>query len=59
VLAWLADPEGTRPDEIFALAADLLARAASPSPGPPSPGPPSPGPLAPRPPDGRTPETAR
>jgi DNA-binding transcriptional regulator YbjK len=54
VLAWLADPEGTRPDEIFALAADLLARAASPSPGPPSPGP-----LAPRPPDGRTPETAR
>jgi AcrR family transcriptional regulator len=49
VLAWLADPEGTRPDEIFALAADLLARAASPSPGP----------LAPRPPDGRTPETAR
>ena len=33
VLAWLADPEGTRPDEIFALAADLLARAASP-PGP-------------------------
>jgi DNA-binding transcriptional regulator YbjK len=59
VLAWLADPEGTRPDEIFALAADLLARAASPSPGPPSPGPPSPGPSAPRPPDGRTPETAR
>jgi hypothetical protein len=33
VLAWLADPEGTKPDEIFALAAELLARTAS-SPAP-------------------------
>ena len=32
VLAWLADPEGTRPDEIFTLAAGLLARAAQPAP---------------------------
>jgi hypothetical protein len=30
VLAWLADPEGTKPDEIFALAAELLARGARP-----------------------------
>ena len=29
VLAWLADPEGTKPDEIFALAAELLARGTS------------------------------
>lgn len=30
VLAWLADPEGTKPDEIFALASELLARSARP-----------------------------
>jgi AcrR family transcriptional regulator len=30
VLAWLADPEGTKPDEIFALAAELLARGTRP-----------------------------
>jgi AcrR family transcriptional regulator len=34
VLAWLADPEGTRPDEIFALAAELLARGTRPPAGP-------------------------
>jgi AcrR family transcriptional regulator len=27
-LAWLADPDGTRPDEIFALASTLLAQCA-------------------------------
>lgn len=27
-LAWLADPEGTRPDEIFAFVSELLTRAA-------------------------------
>ena len=27
-LAWLADPDGTRPDEIFALASTLLAQFA-------------------------------
>ena len=32
VLAWLADPEGTTPDEIFALAAELLARSTRPAP---------------------------
>jgi hypothetical protein len=27
-LAWLADPEGTQPDEIFAFASTLLAQFA-------------------------------
>ena len=35
VLAWLADPEGTKPDEIFALAAELLGRGTRPAPAPP------------------------
>lgn len=32
VLAWLADPEGTRPDEVFTLASQLIAGALRPRP---------------------------